>query len=217
MNFNSDTTLEGVKSQPARLAFHELVWRFVPIIFFGICFLACWILRASTPNKSVADLVFLISASLVTLFVVSQQLSLQNAVGITLIIAIFSGATLIVEHFFDRPFSPPVFNKSFAQFSAWTSPLLWILAFVNARGIAKLFLYRFRKTENYGLGLIAFSSLLVTSFNLRIGLRAETLLIHFAVSAIALVALTPWFLDKKRVERKLDFQPVLIVILLFCW
>lgn len=105
----------------------------------------------------------------------------------------------------------PTFNHSFGQLPSWTFPLLWIVAVVNARGVAKLMLNPWQKNKNIGLGLMVLGSVLVATVS------RQSFFSQFALAAIGFVVTTPWFIDKKGVQQPPDFQALLIVIGLLLW
>lgn len=158
-----------------------------------------------------ASLFLLVAGTIATLCVLGQKLPLQNIVGLAVTIAIFSGAILLGTSWLKLSFNPPQLNQNFSKLPEWTFPLIWLVALVNARGIAKLLLHRWRKNKNFGLWLLALSSWFVA------GLNARNFFFQFAFGMIAFVVTTPWFLDKKRAESSADFQPLLLAILLLIW
>lgn len=218
MNFDSRAKLERSALEDQGLCvtpFRKQLGRFAPTILFAIFFLAVWIARSFGLNLSVADGILLICATVATLHVLGQRLPLQNIFGLAVVITIFSE----MSFFFDKLFyiwPLPAFFR-FKNLPGFTFPFLWIIALVNARGIAKLILYRWRKTESVGLWLIALSSLLVTVVNPDTRTTVKFFLERFCFAAVVFIATTPWFLDKKRVEHPPDYQPLLITTLLFLW
>jgi hypothetical protein len=193
--------------------------RLWPAILFGISFVAAWSVRAVVTESapSFASLFVLILATVITLIVLNQQLPLQNIVALIVAVTIFSGATMLGAGALRISFDPPIFNREFSLLPAWSSPLLWTVALVNARGIAKLFLRQMRRESFYGWSLIALSSVLVAGFNLSAEPDWKISGSQFVLASIAFVATTPWFIDKKPVERAPDYQPLFITILLLLW
>jgi hypothetical protein len=192
---------------------------FFPTIFFGVFLGAAWFARAFATDSvsSIANLFVLFLATIASLIALNQRLPLQNVIVLTVVIALFSGTALLTASALKVSIVPPVANKNFSHLPAWTAPLLWTIALVNARGIAKLLLHPLRKINNYGLVLIALSSLLVASLNLCSEFSGKVFMGQFAIALAGLVATTPWFIDKKRVEHAPDFQPLAITILLMFW
>jgi len=122
----------------------------------------------------------------------------------------------MAAHFLSEPLIRPGMNSRFAELPHWTTPLLWLVALVNSRGIARLLLRGVPKT-NYGLWLIGVSSLLAASLNFATGTTGRTFVLQFALAAIALIVSTPWLIDKRNVPSAQSYQPLGILVLLLLW
>jgi hypothetical protein len=213
------------KENPLRKAklhvanFREGFRHFFPVAFLGIGFVIAWMVRAFAAESasSFANLFLLFVAAFATLFALNRRLPLQNVIALAAVIAFFFAATMLAAGALTFPIAPPVENEQFRHLPAWAAPLLWIIALINARGTAKLFLYTLRKKSNYGVALGVLSSLLVASLNLRAESSWPIFAVQFSLAIIALVATTPWFIDKKPVARTPDAQPLLFTILLLFW
>jgi len=190
--------------------------RFFPVVFFAVCFASAWVLRAHQQASS-ASVLLLISAAIATLLVLNQRLPLQNIFSLVTVIAFFSGASMLAAAWFKTKLFAPFLMERFPGAPVWTSPLLWVIALVNARAIGQLVLRPIRKTSFYGLWLIAVSSLIAASFNLAARSDWRTISIQVAMAAMVFVATTPWFIDKRRVEPQPEYQPLLITGLLLFW
>ncbi|MEP6662131.1 MAG: hypothetical protein ABJC04_00580 [Verrucomicrobiota bacterium] len=180
-------------------------------------FIGAWFARKSGFNSPALDWILLFSAAMATLAVFCQQMPVQNAVGLSLTIAIFSGITLFAGAVLRESFFPPLFNHQFALLPAWMFPLLWLIALINARAIAKLICRSARKTSFYGYGLLLLAALLAAGFQLGVQFSGKNFLTQFVLAAAALTLATPWFIDKKNAEEKMDVQPLLMIFLLFFW
>lgn len=68
------------------------------------------------------------------------------------------------------PFGPFVYSAAagpkFFNALAWPMPLIWVIAILNARGVARLILRPWRKLKNYALWLMGVTALLVMLFDL---------------------------------------------------
>ena len=68
------------------------------------------------------------------------------------------------------PFGPFVFSEAagprFFNVLAWPLPLIWMIAILNSRGVARLILRPWRKLKSYGFWLISLTALLVVLFAL---------------------------------------------------
>lgn len=202
----------GLENLPEKLG--EQIRSLLPAILFGACFLMALVAKQFELDSSRADLFVLVSAAVATLLVIKP---FQNVIGLAVTIAIFSGLIFLGENILKMPCVVPVLNDDFRQLPRWTSPLLWIIALVNARGVSKLFLHKIRRTKNFGLWLLALSSLLVACMNSGAHFHWQRFSLQFALAMIAFVATTPWFIDKKPFKHAPDYQPLIITILLFCW
>lgn len=185
-----------------------------PTIFFGIFFLATQVLRTKT-GSSLPDIFLLSAAAIATLLVANQRLPLQNVAGLVVIIAIFWWATLLIAKTSGIFIFSPRFRFHFLR--EYESGLLWVIGIINARGIAQLVLHRWRNCANYGLWLIALGSFLVAIEDSAARQNFVYFAEKFAFAAAIFVSATPWLLDKRRVERKPDFQPLFIILLIFLW
>lgn len=208
------TNLENRGGIPAP-KFTAGILRFSPVIFFAACFLGAGIWRATASGSAWLDLFLISTALIATLLTVNQRLPLQNVVGLIVTVAVFWWATLLIAKVSGVFFYPPLFNFHF--YREYEFGLFWAVGLINARGIAQLILYRWRKGANYGLWLIAASSWLLVIEDPGARLHLVYFGEKFFFAAIVLGAATPWFIEKKRIEPKRDFQPLFIVLLLWFW
>ncbi len=185
-------------------------------ILFGL-FLAQWFLvwtnllshhRTLSPMRWPEALLVLFAAAN-TLATFSRELPWQNVLAASVLITLVSGASEGLAVLTGAPSAGFV-----ASGSTWTVPLVWLIAILNGHGIARLVLFRWRKSRVYGLWLIGLAVLLVVLFG--IGLRffcaAHVMLSRASISwlhllywgstaALALVVALPWLIDKRPVER----------------
>jgi len=219
VNSCSDAKPKEAVLEKAQARFADRIRQFFPIIVFGIGFVTAWMMRvfAVESVSSYTNLFVLFLATIATLLALNQRLPFQNMIAISVVIALFSGVMMLAASVLKVLVVPPIANEKFHHLPVWAAPLLWTIALVNARSIAKLFLHALRKKSNYGIALIALSSLLVATLNLHTEPAPKTFFVQLALAFAAFVATTPWFIDKKRIEQKPDFQPLLITILLMFW
>ena len=162
------------------------------------------------------DLIVISAAAIVTLLILNLRLPLQNVIGLVVTIAVFWWATLLIAKLSGILFAPPLFGFShYSREQTWG--LFWLTGLVNARGITKLSLCRWRKSGTYGFWLIGVSSLLVTLEDANAREQMTFFAKKFLFVTFALIAMTPWLIDKKRIEQKPDCQPLIITILLSLW
>ncbi|MEO6182666.1 MAG: hypothetical protein ABIP71_06145 [Verrucomicrobiota bacterium] len=204
-----------VPPQTTRIAFSDAL-RFAPAVFFTICFACAWALRANQ-HATLANLCLLISSAIATLLALNQRLPLQNIVSLVTVITLFSGTSMLASAWFKTKLFPPFFMGKFPAVAVWASPLLWVIALVNARAIGQLLLRPIQKTPFYGLWLMAVASLIAASFNLAVKNDWQNITIQVGMAALVFVAATPWFIDKRRVEQLPEYQPLVIIGLLLFW
>ena len=157
-----------------------------------------------------------------TLATFSRELPWQNVLAASVLITLASGASEGLAVLAGAPAA-----RFVASGSTWAVPLVWLIAILNARGIGRLALFRWRKSRVYGLWLIGLAALLVVLFG--VGLRFFCaahltlspksiswlhLLYWGTTAALALVLATPWFIDKRPVERLPARQPMITWMLL---
>ncbi len=198
-------------------------------ILFGL-FLAQWFLvwtrlwshqHTLSPTHWPEALLVLFGAAN-TLATFSRELPWQNVLAASVLITLASGASEGLAVLAGAPAA-----RFVASGSTWAVPLVWLIAILNARGIGRLALFRWRKSRVYGLWLIGLAALLVVLFG--VGLRFFCaahltlmpasiswlhLLYWWVTAALALVVATPWFIDKRPVERLPARQPMITWMLL---
>lgn len=188
----------------------------LPSIYFVVCFIAARFGRDSGLNPAACSLTVLFIATAATAHLLGRNLPAQNIFGLAVTIAFVSGAANLATALLGFPTVRPVMNRSFIELAGWTTPLLWMVALVNSRGMAALLLRRL-PTANRGLCLIGLSSVLAASLNLAVGITAGDFVLQVLVGAILLVISTPWFLDKRNLPPVLSYQPLVILIALLLW
>ena len=125
---------------------------------------------ANLPDKPGWPDALLISlATASTAVTLLRRLPMQNVLWAALIIAVIGGAAHALGAITDMPFGPFVFGpeagpKLFKTLP-WAVPLLWVVAILNSRGVARLILRPWRKTRTYGFWVIGFTTTLVTLFD----------------------------------------------------
>jgi uncharacterized membrane protein len=93
------------------------------------------------------------------------QLPGQNVMLAAIIIALIGGAVHSLGALTAIPFGPYTYTDNIGQQLfhplPWAVPLVWIAVILASRGVARLMLRPWRKTQNYGFRLIGFTTLLV--------------------------------------------------------
>lgn len=113
--------------------------------------------------------ILLLLATISTLAALVRQLPAQNVLAAAAIIAGIGGVAHLIGVKSGIPFGPFLFGSEIGQklFSAltWAMPLLWIVAVLNSRGVARLVLRPWRKTRTYGFWLIGLTALFTMLFD----------------------------------------------------
>ena len=172
----------------------------------------------------------LVLAAANTLMAQAEDLPWQNVLLASVIIALVSG---LIQGL--AILAGASFGSMMNSAATWSRTLIWLVAILNARGVARLAIARWRTRPFYGSWLIGVTILLVGFFGF--GLRylepagadphqyvqAEQavvrpeavpalILLWWAVAALPAVALaTPSLINKRPVALPLPRQP------LFCW
>lgn len=122
------------------------------------------------PGKPGWPEAFLILTTLfATAAALARHLPAQNVVLAAVIIGCIGGGMQGVGAVTAIPFGP--FNYTdeagprFFGILAWPIPALWIIAILNARGVARLILRPWRKLRNYGFWLIGLTVVLTVLFD----------------------------------------------------
>ena len=99
----------------------------------------------------------------------SRQLPAQNVMLASCIIAFIAGAVESISALSAIPFGPFLYTSNIGPQLfyplPWAIPLLWLVAILTSRGIARLILRPWRKTRNYGFWLMGVTALLVVLFD----------------------------------------------------
>lgn len=173
----------------------------------------------------------------------SRRLPGQN---VSTAILLITGMAVTIGYVGDRtgiPFGPRLFTDRLGVRVAglpWTWPLVWLVAVLSARGVARLIMRPWRKTTYYGFWVIGVACALVVAFGLalepfavRIGRfwiwRIEPTVwswygapwVNFfgwlATSLGILGFTTPWLINKQPVKQPTDYHPLVIWSLLICY
>ena len=115
------------------------------------------------------EVVLLLLATLSTLAALARQLPLQNVVLAAGIIALIGGSVQAIGEKSGIPFGPFIYGaetgwRIFGTLP-WAVPLLWVVAILNSRGVARLVLRPWRKMRTYGFWLIGLTALFTMLFD----------------------------------------------------
>jgi uncharacterized membrane protein len=187
-------------------------------------------------NPCWPDAVLLLLAVAGTIAALARHLPLQNVLYAAFFIGLAGGATDWLDLKTGIPFGAftPGQNTGLKLFHAlpWAMPLVWVLAILNSRGVARLVLRPWRKTRAYGFWLIGVTTALTVLFDLAFDPFASRVrqywfweptkfplawqgapLVNFfgwaVVTLLILAFVTPMLINKNPVHRRPpDFHPL---------
>lgn len=113
-------------------------------------------------------LLFLCAAT--TVASLTRYLPSQNVMLATITVGVLAGGLEVLNAFTGVPFGPRTFTPRMGQHLfyplPWAMPVLWLVAILNTRGVARLILRPWRNGRNYGLGVIGTAVALMVVFGL---------------------------------------------------
>lgn len=202
------------------------------------------LLLAPAANWPAAVLLVAVTAS--TLMALARQLPWQNVWLVALLIAVSGSLASVAGTLTAMPFGPFVFGPAAGaqlfKTLPWGMPLLWVVAVLNSRGVARLILRPWRKTRTYGFWLMGVTAALVMAFDLALDPFASRVkhfwiwtptnfpvtwqgapLVNFpgwmVVTLLMLSFITPALINKQLSKRSTpDFHPLAVwlgAVLLF--
>lgn len=181
-----------------------------------------------------------------TITALARRLPLQNVLLAVFVIFLIGGAVHTLGAMTGIPFGPFEFGESIGPqvFNTlpWAVPLIWVLAVLNSRGVARLILRPWRKIDAYGYWLTGLTAGLTLLFDFALepfasrvkhywlwtptkfpvtwqGVPVSNFLGWAAVSLLIAVVLAPALINKQPGKRNTpDFHPFAVwlgAILLF--
>jgi len=183
------------------------------------------------------EALLLLLATASTITALARQLPLQNVLLAAFVIAVMGGAVHAFGVKLGIPFGPFLLGAEAGpqlfKTLPWAMPLIWVVALLNSRGVARLILRPWRKVRTYGLWLIGLTTFLAMLFDLALDPFATRVkhywlwlptkfpvtwqgapLVNFfswaAVSLLILVFVTPTLINKNPVRRPPDFHPLAV-------
>ncbi len=146
---------------PARI--HRILF-ILFLLQFALVWARFWLPQSLFGNHHWPEGLLLVLTMAVLLASLTRQLPGQNVMLASIIIAVIAGAVQSVGALTAIPFGPYVYTDNIGQQLfhplPWAVPLLWLAVVVASRGVARLMLRPWRKTQNYGFRLIGLTTLL---------------------------------------------------------
>ena len=144
-----------------------------------VCWLSTFLLAAGFLYAVIAvgtksdsnwpEALLLLLATVSTLIVLARQLPAQNVLLASCLIAVIGGGAHAVGVKSGIPFGSfmfgPEIGQKFFNLLPWAMPLLWVVAVLNSRGVARLVLRPWRKMRTYGFWLIGLTALFTMLFD----------------------------------------------------
>jgi uncharacterized membrane protein len=233
--------MNGATKPPARSSenistgFRTAYW-----IVFGLFLLALGFSITATftsielPGKETALVLF---ATATTLLSLSRQLSAQNVLLASVVIACIGSVIHSIGMRTGMPFGPFVYTREAGpqifNTLSWSVPFIWVIAILNSRGVARLILRPWRKLRVYGFWLIGLTTALTLLLDLGLepfatqtrhywlwlptklpinwyGAPASNFLGWLVSTLLILAFTTPSLIKKKPVKSASDYHPLIV-------
>ena len=217
-----------------------------------IVFLVAWTVNAAVTSLRIQlpsgfdwiEALLPVTALATTLLGLARRLPLQNVITATASISLLATIILTIGAVTGTPFGPIVYGDNLGERLLgevpWPLPLLWVVLIINGRGVARLVMRPWRKTNFYGFWVIGITCLLVTLFALGFEPFAVKVkdywiwrfdrgtanwfrvpwvdFLGWFLAALAVTTLSiPWLINKHPVKQPMDYQPLIVWLLLNLW
>jgi uncharacterized membrane protein len=223
-------------------------WHKPTFILFLIVWVVNWVVllfRIELPREGQwIEALLPVSAVATTLLALGKRLPLQNVLTAAALIGGIGSIITAVGALTAIPFGPLVYLDGMGPqlfgVVPWSMPLLWVVLIINGRGVARLIMRPWRKTNYYGFWVIGLTCALVVLFDLgfepfasrvksywlwRTGPSAlawysapfANFLGWFIAALGMLVFSIPWLINKQPVKQPIDYQPLAVWLLLNLW
>jgi bisanhydrobacterioruberin hydratase len=183
----------------------------------------------------------IVSAVFSTLLALGRRLPAQNVLMTAVVVSGLATGVMAVATLTGVPLGPFIYTAHLGEklFNVvpWPLPLLWLLVIINGRGVARLVMRPWRKTNFYGFWVIGLACLFAVIFDLGLepfavyakGLwvwqaSKATLSWHTApwvnflgwfIIPLAILSFSiPWLINKQPVKQAMDYHPLIVWLLL---
>lgn len=183
----------------------------------------------------------LVSGVLSTLLALGRRLPAQNVLMTIVTVSGLATGVMAVAVLTGVPLGPFLYTSQMGEklFNVvpWPVPLMWLLVIINGRGVARLVMRPWRKTNYYGFWVIG----LACVFAVVLDLGLEPFAVHvrgwwvwqaskatlswysapwinflgwFILSLSILSFSIPWLINKQPVKQAMDYHPLVVWLLL---
>jgi len=234
------TDIETHRLPPAANLLHRLIF-----ILFLTCAAVIFgslshVLRLE--NTRWAEGLLLVFALATTLFALARSLPAQNVITAAALIMLISGVAQLISSGTGIPFGSCVYTERMGPrlfgLLPWPVPLIWTVAILNSRGVARLILRPRRKVGKYGFWVIGLACLLTVVFDASLEPFASTINLYWlwevpknlptwqgvpltdflgwAVTTLIILAFVTLWLINKQPPRKSppDYHPLIVWLVL---
>jgi putative membrane protein len=205
-------------------------------------FFAFLLLRMSSESAvRWVEATFLVLGTVTTLVGLARRLPLQSVLTAGMLAACVAGVILAIGAVSGVPFGPIFYSRRLGEkifdVVPWPLPLLWVMLILNGRGVARLIMRPWRKTNYYGFWVMGLTCGLIVLFDLSFEpfgtyvkewwvwrthgpalswYRAPWInfLGWFMTSLAVLIFTMPWLINKRPIKQPIDYHPLLLWLLL---
>ncbi len=135
------------------------------LLQFALVWARLWLPWPLLGNARWPDGLLVVLTTATLLASLTRQLPGQNVMLASVIIAFLASAVQTLGALTAIPFGPYVYTDKIGQQLfhplPWAVPLVWVAVILASRGVARLMLRPWRKTQTYGFRLIGLTTLLV--------------------------------------------------------
>lgn len=217
-------------------------------IFFLLVWAVNWVvvlLQVELPPEGRWIEVLLLAATvLTTLLTLARRLPVQNVLTAAILIGCLGGILVAIGAASGVPFGPVVYGDALGEriftLVPWPMPFLWVVLVINGRGVARLIMRPWRRTNYYGFWVIGLTCALAVIFDFGfepfavqvkdywIWLGSKSVLSWHTAPWVnflgwfsgclgILVFSIPWLINKQPVKQPMDYQPLVVWALSNLW
>ena len=208
------------------------------VINAGLVWVRLWALHVLFTGRNWPDGSLLVLAAGTTLAALSRRLPAQNVILAAVVIGIAGGGAESLGAAAGVPFGPLVYHpenigRLMFDLLPWSVPLIWVTVILNARGVARLMLRRYRAKSYYGFWVMGLTVLLVVVFELSFEPYATALKEYWSwkptrihsdwyttpwsnflgwavVAGLILLFVTPALINKSPIKYPPSYEPLIV-------